>query len=90
MGVSTHCATPSWCFSHSFRGYTQMTSDFPCGLSFGTMNVGGSRLGRSWHFYGLSEGITYFSAKCVHSQPVAATCNILAIPEQTVKYLSIS
>lgn len=67
-----------------------MTSDFPGGLSFGTMNVGGSRLGRSWHFDGLSEGITYFSAKCVHSQPVAASGNILAIPEQTVKYQSIS
>lgn len=63
-----------------------MASDFPGGLFFGTTGVAGSRLGRSWHFYGLSEAITYFSAKCVHSQPVAASCNILVIPEQTVKY----
>lgn len=50
-----------------------MTFDFPGGLSFGTTNVDESRLERSWHFYGLSEGITYFSAKCLHSQPVVAS-----------------
>lgn len=53
-----------------------MTSDFPGGLSFGTTNVEGSRLGRSWHFYGLSEGITYFPAKPVHSQPASCGCQL--------------